>query len=71
MLNRIGKSMEDALVTAISQAVEPLLITAPDIRPLVANLASRHAPGLAVLSFREVDPKANVKSMGTVSLAGA
>jgi flagellar biosynthesis protein FlhA len=47
----------------------PLLLTAPDVRRTVAALAARHAPGLAVMSFSEVDPKANVKTVGVVGLA--
>lgn len=36
---------------------EPALVVVdPDVRRLVAKVAARHAPGLAVLSYREVDP---------------
>ena len=33
----------------------PLLVVAPDIRRAVAGVAARHIPGLAVMSYREVD----------------
>ncbi len=34
----------------------PLLVVAPDLRRAVAGIASRHVPGLSVMSYREVDP---------------
>jgi flagellar biosynthesis protein FlhA len=34
----------------------PVVIVAPDLRRAVAGIASRHVPGLAVMSYREVDP---------------
>jgi flagellar biosynthesis protein FlhA len=34
----------------------PVVIVAPDLRRAVAGIAARHVPGLAVMSYREVDP---------------
>ncbi len=34
----------------------PIVVVAPDLRRAVAGIASRHVPGLAVMSYREVDP---------------
>ena len=34
----------------------PIVIVAPDLRRAVAGIAARHVPGLAVMSYREVDP---------------
>jgi flagellar biosynthesis protein FlhA len=34
----------------------PLVVVAPDLRRAVAGIAARHVPGLAVMSYREVDP---------------
>ncbi len=33
----------------------PVLVVAPDVRRAVAGVAARHIPGLAVMSYREVD----------------
>jgi flagellar biosynthesis protein FlhA len=34
----------------------PVLVVAPDLRRAMSGIAARHVPGLAVMSFREVDP---------------
>ncbi len=68
-LPHIVRGLEASLTQALTQPVEPLLLTAADIRRTMATLASRHAPGLAVMSFREIDPKTNVHTLGIVKLA--
>ncbi|MEO8698623.1 MAG: flagellar biosynthesis protein FlhA [Kofleriaceae bacterium] len=45
----------------------PVLVVAPDLRRAVAGIASRHVPGLAVLSFREVDPSVPFVTRGVIS----
>ncbi len=45
----------------------PLLVVAPDLRRTVAGIASRHAPGLTVLSYREVDPSVPFVTRGVIS----
>jgi flagellar biosynthesis protein FlhA len=45
----------------------PVVVVAPDLRRAVAGLAARHAPGLAVLSFREVDPAVPFVTRGVIS----
>ncbi|MGN6109516.1 MAG: flagellar biosynthesis protein FlhA [Kofleriaceae bacterium] len=45
----------------------PVLVVAPDLRRAVAGIASRHVPGLAVLSYREVDPAVPFVTRGVVS----
>jgi flagellar biosynthesis protein FlhA len=55
----INKIVDDIAARAreLTQRDEPaLLVVAPDIRRAVAGVAARHVPGLAVLSYREVDP---------------
>jgi flagellar biosynthesis protein FlhA len=44
-----------------------LLIVPPDLRRTVAGLAARHAPGLAVLSYREVDPSLPFQTRAVIS----
>ena len=69
MIPRIVAGLERALGSLANVPNEPLVLTSPDIRRTFAALASRHAPGLAVLSFREVDARATVKTAGVVKLA--
>jgi len=45
----------------------PLLVVAPDLRRTVAGIAQRHAPGLTVLSYREVDPTVPFVTRGVIS----
>ncbi len=69
LLPRIVAGLERAVGSLANVPNEPLVITSPDVRRAFAALAARHAPGLAVLSFREVDPAATVKTAGVVKLA--
>ncbi len=45
----------------------PLLVCAPDLRRTLAQIASRHIPGLSVLSYREVDPTVQFVTRGVIS----
>jgi flagellar biosynthesis protein FlhA len=45
----------------------PALLCAADVRRHVAEFLSRRIPGLAVLSYPEVDPKATVRTLGVVT----
>jgi flagellar biosynthesis protein FlhA len=49
----------------------PLLVVAPDLRRAVAGIASRHVPGLAVMSFREVDPSVPFVTRAVISVQEA
>jgi flagellar biosynthesis protein FlhA len=45
----------------------PLLVVAPDLRRTLAGIAARHIPGLAVMSYREVDPTVPFVTRGVIS----
>jgi flagellar biosynthesis protein FlhA len=45
----------------------PVLVVAPDLRRTLAGIASRHVPGLAVMSYREVDPSVPFVTRGVIS----
>ncbi len=49
----------------------PVLVVAPDIRRIVAGVAARHVPGLAVMSYREVDATVPFVTRGVVSALDA
>jgi flagellar biosynthesis protein FlhA len=66
----INKLTDELAARARDLAIrdEPmLLVVAPDLRRTVAGIASRHVPGLAVLSYREVDPTVPFVTRGVVS----
>ncbi|MEE9384469.1 MAG: flagellar biosynthesis protein FlhA [Nannocystaceae bacterium] len=69
MIPRVVRGLERALGSLASVPSEPLLLTSADVRTAMASLAARHAPGLAVMSFREIDTRATVKTAGVVKLA--
>jgi flagellar biosynthesis protein FlhA len=63
LVDDIGNKARD-----LTQRDEPaLLVVAPDIRRAVAGVAGRHVPGLAVLSYREVDPAVPFVTRGVIT----
>ena len=44
----------------------PILVVAPDVRRQVAAVAARYAPGLSVMSYRELDPAVPFVTRGVV-----
>ena len=69
-LGRITTAIEDAARKAAERDEEPLLVVAPDVRRAVAQVAQRYAPGLRVLSYRELDPGVPFVTRGVVSAVG-
>ena len=66
----ISKLTEDIAARARDLAMRdepPLLVVAPDLRRTMAGIASRHVPGLAVMSYREVDPSVPFVTRGVIS----
>jgi flagellar biosynthesis protein FlhA len=49
----------------------PIVVVAPDLRRAVAGIASRHVPGLAVMSYREVDPSIPFITRAVISAEAA
>jgi flagellar biosynthesis protein FlhA len=67
MLSRVASAIEDAAKDAATRDESPVLVVAPDVRRAVAQVALRHAPGLSVLSYREVDPATPFVTRGIVA----
>jgi flagellar biosynthesis protein FlhA len=66
----ISKLTEDIAARARDLAMRdepPLLVVAPDLRRTVAGIAARHIPGLAVMSYREVDASVPFVTRGVIS----
>ncbi len=66
-LSRAAHGIEDAAKRAAERDETPVLVVAPDVRRAVAQVALRHAPGVAVLSYREVDPSVPFVTRGVVA----
>ena len=64
---RVLASLDSAARSFAGVNTPPVLLCAPDVRRAVAEFLSRRIPGLAVLAYREVDPKATVRTLGVVS----
>jgi flagellar biosynthesis protein FlhA len=64
---RVLASLDGAARSFAGVNTPPVLLCAPDVRRSVAEFLSRRIPGLAVLAYREVDPKATVRTLGVVS----
>ena len=63
--------LADDLITAIRTASEAApraaLLTQPDVRAGLRALVRAELPGLAVLSYRELDPAVRLERLGVVS----
>jgi flagellar biosynthesis protein FlhA len=64
---RVLASLDAAARSFAGVSTPPVLLCAPDVRRTVAEFLSRRIPGLSVLAYREVDPKATVRTLGVVS----
>ncbi|GAB4165773.1 MAG: flagellar biosynthesis protein FlhA [Geothermobacteraceae bacterium] len=65
--HRIVESLNQS-ISSVAQGGQPVLLTAPTIRPHVKRLTERYLPHLVVLSHNEIAPDMMVRSLGTVSL---
>jgi len=64
---RVLSSLDEAARAFAGVSTPPALICAPDVRREVSDFLSRRIPGLSVLSYREIDPSATVRTLGVVS----
>jgi flagellar biosynthesis protein FlhA len=66
-LSRLAQAIEDAARKAMERDEPPVLVVAPDVRRQVAGVAQRYAPGMSVLSYRELDPAVPFVTRGVVA----
>jgi len=52
----------------VNKGLQPVILVAPNIRPYFKRLIERSAPNLIVMSYNEVVPTIEVKSVGMVSI---
>jgi flagellar biosynthesis protein FlhA len=70
LLSVATQRLEQMARAAAEGQDDPILVVAPDIRRVVAEVAHRHVPGLAVLSYRELDPRIPFITKSIVRLEG-
>ena len=64
---RILTSLDNAATAFAGLSTPPLILCAPDVRRAVSDFLLRRIPGLSVVSYRELDPKASVQTLGVVA----
>jgi flagellar biosynthesis protein FlhA len=64
---RVLSSLDSTARSFAGVNTPPALLCAADVRRNVAEFLSRRIPGLAVLSYPEIDPKATVRTLGVVT----
>ncbi len=70
-LSAIANSFETATKTLKKVDEMPVIMVAADIRRSVASFAARHLPSFTVLSYREVDPNVQIRTLAIVGSAKA
>jgi flagellar biosynthesis protein FlhA len=71
LARQLGICFESACRKMLATGLTPCVVTSPDVRRYVRAFAERRCPQLAVLSFRELDPGANIRPFETVGFATA
>ncbi len=64
---RLLSSLDENARSFAQVTTPPAIVCAPDVRRSVATFLARRVPGLSVLSYREIDPKTSVRSLGIVT----
>ncbi len=64
---RLLSSLDESARGFAQVSTPPAIVCAPDVRRSVAQFLARRVPGLSVLSYREIDPKTTIRSLGIVS----
>jgi flagellar biosynthesis protein FlhA len=71
LARQLGICFESACRKMLAGGLTPCVVTSPDVRRYVRAFAERRCPQLAVLSFRELDPGANIRPFETVGFTTA
>ncbi|MDR1066749.1 MAG: flagellar biosynthesis protein FlhA [Clostridiales bacterium] len=66
---RIFESLNSETAKLSSAGLQPIALTSPMVRLYFKRLVEQIAPSLVVLSYNEIDPKAEIQSIGMVSIA--
>jgi flagellar biosynthesis protein FlhA len=63
---RLLGALEQAMGGIGNLAALPVLLVGPDLRPHMAAFVGRHMPGLAVYSYREIEPNTPIQTLAVV-----
>lgn len=66
-----GASLEVSTRRMMANGLSPCVVTSPDVRRYVRAFAERRCPQLAVISFRELEPNANIRPFETIGAPNA
>lgn len=69
LAGQLGERLEEATAKMMASGQTPCVVTSPDVRRYLRAFAERRCPTLAVLSFRELEPDANIRPFDTVGFA--
>ena len=64
---RVLSSLDNAARSFAGISTPPVLICAYDVRRAVSDFLTRRIPGLSILSYREIDAKTTVRTLGVVT----
>jgi flagellar biosynthesis protein FlhA len=67
----LGQSIEAATRRMVASGLQPCVVTSPDVRRYVRAFAERRCPNLSVISFRELEPSANLRPFETIGVTSA
>ncbi|MBP2662574.1 MAG: flhA [Firmicutes bacterium] len=68
MVQAVITSLTNELSKLTNMGYQPVVLTNPGARLYFRKLTERVAPNLTVLSYAELDPKAEVQALGMVKL---
>jgi len=66
---KIFDNLNSEVQKLTSMGLQPIILTSPIVRIYFKKLVEQIAPDLVVLSYNEIDPSAEVQSIGMVSIA--
>ena len=66
--NALLANLERAFGDLASQETLPVLLTPPDLRRQLRTFTERFIPNLTVLSYREIDPGAEIRALGAINI---
>jgi len=66
---KIFDSLNTEISKLTSMGLQPIILTSPIVRIYFKRLVEQIAPNLVVLSYNELDPNAEIQSIGMVSLS--
>ncbi|MFV0504043.1 MAG: flagellar biosynthesis protein FlhA [Lachnospirales bacterium] len=64
---KVYDNLEVQMTKILNMGVQPIILTSPMVRAYFKKLVEQVSPELVVLSYNEVDPKAEIQSIGMVS----